>query len=192
MELKKRSYKRKEVSAMIEAYKAEYEKLMLEYRTRISDLLKENANLTERLNQATNRESLIIATLERAENTSQEIAKKAELEYSLEMQRLKKFTEKWEDYFNQLQEKYPLYPTTKKAIKIKDKVKELSKNSNAKKAIEQIDSMIDGEKKFNPKQKIKDYVVATSESGFNLDEVLNPGKLELEDLCKELGLIEEE
>ena len=177
---------------MIEAYKAEYEKLMLEYRTRISDLLKENANLTERLNQATNRESLIIATLERAENTSQEIAKKAELEYSLEMQRLKKFTEKWEDYFNQLQEKYPLYPTTKKAIKIKDKVKELSKNSNAKKAIEQIDSMIDGEKKFNPKQKIKDYVVATSESGFNLDEVLNPGKLELEDLCKELGLIEEE
>lgn len=192
MELKKRSYKRKEVSAMIEAYKAEYEKLMLEYRTRISDLLKENANLTERLNQASNRESLIIATLERAENTSQEIAKKAELEYSLEMQRLKKFTEKWEDYFNQLQEKYPLYPTTKKAIKIKDKVKELSKNSNAKKAIEQIDLMIDGEKKFNPKQKIKDYVVATSESGFNLDEVLNPGKLELEDLCKELGLIEEE
>ena len=192
MELKKRSYKRKEVSAMIEAYKAQYEKLILEYRTRISDLLKENSDLTEKLNQVSDRESLIIATLERAEKTSQEITQKAELEYSLEMQRIKKFTEKWDDYFNQLQEKYPLYPTTKKAIKIKDKVKELSKKSNAKKAIEQLDTMIDEKKKFNPKQKIKDYVVATSESGFNLDEVLNPGKLELEDLCKELGLIDEE
>ena len=177
---------------MIEAYKAQYEKLILEYRTRISDLLKENSDLTEKLNQVSDRESLIIATLERAEKTSQEITQKAELEYSLEMQRIKKFTEKWDDYFNQLQEKYPLYPTTKKAIKIKDKVKELSKKSNAKKAIEQLDSMIDEKKKFNPKQKIKDYVVATSESGFNLDEVLNPGKLELEDLCKELGLIDEE
>ncbi|MBO7150073.1 MAG: hypothetical protein J6V71_04185 [Clostridia bacterium] len=191
MELEKRKYKRKEVSAMIEAYRAQYENLILEYRTRISDLLKENADLTEKLKEMSNREPLIIATLERAEKTSQEISQKAELEYSLEMQRLKKFTEKWDDYFNQLQEKYPHYPTIKKAIKIKDKVNELSKKSNAKKAIEQLDLMIDEKKKFNPKQKIKDYVVATSESGFNLDEVLNPGKLELEDLCKELGLIEE-
>ena len=91
-----------------------------------------------------------------------------------------------------MQEKYPRSETTKKAIKIKEKVKELSKNSNAKKAIEQLDGIIDEKKKFNPKQKIKDYVVATSDSGFNLDEVLNPGKLELEDLCKELGLIEED
>ena len=61
-----------------------------------------------------------------------------------------------------------------------------------KQVIEDLDGMIDEQTTFNPKQKIKDYVVATSDSGFNLDEVLNPGKLELEDLCKELGLIEEE
>ena len=192
MELEKRKYKRKEVSAMIDAYRAQYENLIIEYRARISELVKENSELTKKLEETSSKEPLIIATLERAEKTSQEIVARAELEYSLELQRLKKFTEKWDDYFKDLQEKYPRSETTKKAIKIREKVKELSKNSNAKKVIEQLDGIIDEKKKFNPKQKIKDYVVATSDTGFNLDEVLNPGKLELEDLCKELGLIEED
>ena len=177
---------------MIDAYRAQYENLIIEYRARISELVKENSELTKKLEETSSKEPLIIATLERAEKTSQEIVACAELEYSLELQRLKKFTEKWDDYFKDLQEKYPRSETIKKAIKIKDKVKEFSKNSNAKKAIEQLDGIIDEKKKFNPKQKIKDYVVATSDTGFNLDEVLNPGKLELEDLCKELGLIEED
>ena len=192
MELKKRKYKRKEVSAMVDAYKGQYENLILEYRTRISELLKENSKLTTRVEEMSSKEPLVIAMLERAEKTSLEILEKAELQYSLEMERLKKFVENWNEYFKHLEEKYPLYPTTKKAIDIKDKVNAFSKKSNAKKAIEEIGGMIEEEKSFNPKQKIKDYVVATSDNGFNLDEVLNPGKLELEDLCKELGLIEEE
>ncbi len=191
MELKKRKYKRKEVSVMIDAYKAQYENLILEYRTRISELLKENSALEKQLEQAASKESLIVATLERAEKSAQETLKSVELQYSLELNRLKNFTKKWDKYFKDLQDKYPLYPTTKKAVEIKNKVNDSSKKSNAKKIIEEIDLMIDDQKKFNPKQKIKDYVVATSDNGFNLDEVLNPGKLELEDLCKELGLIEE-
>ena len=190
MELKKRKYKKKAVSAMLEAYKGQYEKLITEYRERITELIKENSALNKKIEELSKKEPLILSILERAEKTSQEIVERAELEYSLEMQRLKAFVEKWDDYFNRLQEKYPLYPTTKKALEIKDKVKDFSNKSNAKKTIEKLDGMI-SEKKFNPKQKIKDYVVATSDSGFNLDEVLNPGKLELEDLCKELGLIEE-
>lgn len=177
---------------MVEAYKAQYENLIMEYRARISELVKENSALLKKIEELNDKEPLIIATLERAEKTSQEIVARAEVEYSLEMQRLKDFTEKWDDYFKQLQEKYPLYPTTKKAIEITEKVKGFSKKSNAKKTIEKLDNMIADKKKFNPKEKIKDYVVATSDSGFNLDEVLNPGKLELEELCKELGLIEEE
>ena len=42
------------------------------------------------------------------------------------------------------------------------------------------------------KQKIKDYIAATGDNGFNLDDVLNPGELELEELCRELGLIDAE
>ena len=44
---------------------------------------------------------------------------------------------------------------------------------------------------FNPKKKIVDYIASTGDNGFNLDEVLNPGELQLEDLCKELGLMQE-
>ena len=58
--------------------------------------------------------------------------------------------------------------------------------------IDELDAIIDyGGNKFNPKSKIKDYIVATNDGGFDMNEVLNPGVLKLEDLCKELGLIEE-
>ena len=43
-----------------------------------------------------------------------------------------------------------------------------------------------------PKSKIEAFVAATSDNGFNLNEVLNPGELQLEDLCKELGTMEED
>ena len=61
--------------------------------------------------------------------------------------------------------------------------------------VEELDSVlaVNGkkkDKKFNPKAVISDYIVATENNGFNMDEVLNPGELRLEDLCKELGLIE--
>ena len=58
----------------------------------------------------------------------------------------------------------------------------------------EIDEILSKQKeRFNPKKKIDEYIAATTEStnGFNLDDVLNPGELQLEDLCKELGLIEE-
>ena len=42
---------------------------------------------------------------------------------------------------------------------------------------------------FNPKAKIDAYM--KSESGFDMEEVLNPkGELNLEDLCRDLGLMD--
>jgi hypothetical protein len=55
-----------------------------------------------------------------------------------------------------------------------------------------LEGKVNDNKIFDPEKRIADYVSATSENGFNLEEVLNPGELHLEDLCKELGLIEEE
>ena len=49
------------------------------------------------------------------------------------------------------------------------------------------------EGKFDPKAVIEKYVEGEEETGFNLDDVLNPkGKLDLEKLCRSLGLMEEE
>ena len=194
MELSKRKYKRIEVEQMIGAYKSQYENLILDLRSRISELDKENKALIEENEQNKNREALIIKALERAEESAEQIKEQAQLEYALELQRLSEFVRKWDRFFNNLKDKYSTCDTAKKALEIKEEVENASKTSNAKQVIEKLDGMItERTKDFNPKSKIKEYISATtSESGFNLNDVLNPGKLELEDLCKELGLIEEE
>ncbi len=191
MELKKRKYKRKDVNLMLDAYKSQYENLINELRSRISQLSKENKELYDQLEKVNEKEKLIILTLERAEKTASQIVEQAELEYSLEMERLKKFSKSWDDYFDALKEKYPLYKATKKAVAIKEKVDKDSKTKNSKNTIKELEKLINEEEKFNPKQKIKDYIVATSDTGFDMNKVLHPGELELGEICKELGLIEE-
>ncbi len=194
MELNKRKYKNKEVALIVEAYKSEYEKLVLELKSRINELNKENKALLEQVQQYRQRERLIIKTLESAEQSAEQIKEQAQIEYALELQRLKEFSRKWDKYFNNIKEKYPLNNAMEKALEIKNQVEVLSEDNTPKQAIEKLGDMISEQNRaFNPKTKIKEYISATvSESGFNLNDVLNPGKLELEDLCKELGLIEEE
>ena len=94
-----------------------------------------------------------------------------------------------------LVEKYPMYPIVVSADKMRERVEEILKNGGedaVKKIIgefyESTGDALDG---FDPKKKISEYIAATDDSGFSMDEVLNPGKLQLEDLCKELGLLAE-
>ena len=45
---------------------------------------------------------------------------------------------------------------------------------------------------FDPKAVIEKYVEGEEETGFNLDDVLNPkGELDLEKLCRNLGLMDD-
>lgn len=47
--------------------------------------------------------------------------------------------------------------------------------------------------KFDPKAKIESYLDAAEDEtacAFDMNEVLNPGELDLEELCKEMGLME--
>ncbi len=190
MELQKRKYKKNEVSAILKVYQRQYEGNIAELKKQILDLAKRNTELLEEVERVKSRESMVYKTLERAEITSQEIEKSAKTQYALEIERLKRFSEKWDDFFNALKENYPLDKTAKKAIKINQKIKNVN-SENPKEAITEIDELMTGVKTFNPKKKIVDYIAATGDNGFNLDEVLNPGELELEDLCKELGLMQE-
>ena len=115
---------------------------------------------------------------------SRMLDEKAKLQYYYEMQRLKNFVEKWQTYFDDLQEKYPLYSSVKQAVDIKDKVLK-GQEKEARKTILEIDEILSKQKeRFNPKKKIDEYIAATTTStnGFNLDDVLNPGELQLEDL----------
>jgi len=193
LQLKKRKYKRAEVLAMLDAYKSEYETRLAEQRANIQEIAKERDMILAELDALKEKESLIISTLIRAEQTAMELKEQAEVEYALEVERLKRFSEKWDAYFKKVKDKYPTSTAVKKAVGVKDKLDKAIKTKKAKEVVQNMDLLLDGGKKakFNPKSKIRDYIAATSDNGFNLDEVLNPGELQLEDLCKELGLIGE-
>ena len=192
MQLDKKKYSKKEVLLILDAYKREYEKRFLEQRQIISRLNEEIKTLEGKLSEFHEREGLVLSTLLRAEQTADQIKNNANHQYSLEIERLKKFTARWDDYFKKLMEKYPLYPPTKQAVELNEMIKSFSGEVDPKQAIDELEKRLpqENEGQFEPKAKIRDYIAATSDNGFNLNEVLNPGELKLEDICKELGLID--
>lgn len=193
MELNKRKYKKKEVESLITVFKIAYEAKLAEQKSAVLELNEEVARLKAELSQYKNKEDIILSTMETAESAALGVKEKANLQYSLEIERLKQFSSRWEKYLNYLKDKYPMYDPISKAIEIKEVIDEIGDTVNAKDVIEEIDDkLIDAElnRPFNPRAKIKDYIAATGDNGFNLEEVLNPGELDLEDLCKELGLID--
>lgn len=189
MELNKRNYKKQEVSDMLAEFKAQYQNLIDEQKSKIDELSKENALLKQENDDYKGKEKLIVATLERAEKNAMDLDERVKFQYSLEVQKLQSFMDKMSDYFDELQEKYPLYPITKQVLMVREMVE---KSTDAVDTIKEIDEILFKHGKgFNPKQKIKEYIATTKNNAFNLDDVLNPGELVLEELCKELGLIEE-
>lgn len=190
MELDKKKYKQQEVKDILTACQTEYEAKLAEQKNRIFELTEEVLHLNSELARYKDKESYLASAIISAEKTAEKIKRKSELQYQLEMDKLRSFNNKWDGYFLELKEKYPMYAPTKKAIDLKAKLQSLLKLSDSKRAIEKLDKMLGDLPQFEKKG--KDYVSATSDNGFNLDEVLNPGELELEELCKELGLLDEE
>lgn len=189
MQLDKKKYKKSEVEEIVCALKTEYENKLLEQKERIVELLKGNSHLSSELSVYKEKEEYLSSAIISAEKTAEKIKKKAELQYALEMDKLRNFNNKWNDYFLLLKEKYPMYAPIDKALDIKQKLLSVLKLSDSKRAVEKLDKLL-GDTEKNDYTKV-DLAVADG-NGFNLDEVLNPGQLELEDLCKELGLMEEE
>lgn len=193
MELNKRKYKKKEVESLLTVYKITYEAKLAEQKNTVLELNKSVSELRAELSRYKDKEGVILSAMEDAETTALGVKEKANLQYSLELERLKQFSARWEKYLNFLKEKYPLYEPVNRATEIKEEIDAIDEELSAKSAIELLDEkLIDAElnRPFNPKEKIKDYIAATGDNGFNLEEVLNPGELKLEEICKELGLID--
>jgi hypothetical protein len=193
LELTKKKYAQNEVVEIMKAYKGEYEKKLTEQQETILRLTEEVRILKEKSEEIEKKKEIILATLIRAEQTANDLKEKSELQYKLEIEKLKEFTVRWNGYFEELKEKYPMYAPVKKALEIKGKIDKISSKDKPKEVIGKLESSIPKEvagDNFNPKRKIRDYIAATGDNGFNLDEVLNPGELQLEDICKELGLLD--
>ncbi len=203
MELKKKKFKRSEVEELLTSLSNEYENKLGELKDRNAELIAENESLLGQLNYYKSQEQNIVDTLKSAQLNSKKLEQEVKARYFAEIETLKKFSIKWQNYFLELKEKYPLYPTVKKACELKEKIDILLKKDKDKSVVVDINESLDeiegansnkkeNSKIFSPESKIQQYINATSDNGFNINDVLNPGELHLEDLCKELGLMEEE
>lgn len=194
LELVKKKYAKSEVAEIIKELSDAYEEKLSEQKSRIAELVRENAEFQAELDKFNAQDKRISDSVKRAETYSADVKRKTDMQYSLAVERISVFLNKWNAYFDHLKEKYPMYPVVQNAIKIKEKIGEIIGNKSAETVIYTADAELPEVKtdnSFNPKEKIADYIAATSDNGFNMDEVLNPGALRLEDLCKELGLLTE-
>ena len=198
MELAKRKYARREVEELLDAVKREYEEKLSAKKARITELVKENSAFRAELDSYIKKDKQISAALKHAEEYSAALKQKADMRYALAVETVSSFLSKWNAYFDHLKEKYPMYPVVADAVKLRDKIVKIVGTKDAETVIYTADKSLSGLKNakkagFRPKEKIADYIAATENEngGFNMDEVLNPGALRLEDLCKELGLLTE-
>lgn len=196
--LAKNKYKKTEVIAILNEKTQAFDTELADFRAQLSELKAENARLTERINEYDAKNAIIESAIKDAEEKAAETEEKTKLRYSLVAEKLKSFSERWDDYFRYLKNKYPLYPLVKTSTELREKIAELLAERGNADAVDALDEKLKAatagenvkKEPFDPKSKIRDYVAATSDNGFNLEEVLNPGELHLEDLCKELGLLE--
>ncbi len=193
MELSKKKYTVEEVKKILASTQFEYETKLNNQKDRISVLLEDNKRLAEQVKVFKEKDALISATLLTAKEKANEIEESSKLKYLLVLENLKKFSSDWKNYFEFLKEKYPNYATIQKSVKLKEALDDSLKTDNAEEIISKMGkklSSVTEKIAITPKERVNNFIAVTSDSGFNIDEVLNPGKLELEDLCKELGLME--
>ncbi|MBO4251448.1 MAG: hypothetical protein J5911_02165 [Clostridia bacterium] len=195
MEFSKRKYARNEVEKIVSEVSRGYEERLAEQKARIAELVRDNSACRAELDSYIGKDKQISDALKNAEAYSDELRRKSDMQYSLAVEKLAAFLVKWQTYFDHLKEKYPMYPIVQEAVTLKEKISEIVGKHDERTVVYLADKEIDGVENFkttfDPKEKIADYIAATSDNGFNMDEVLNPGALRLEDLCKELGLLSE-
>ncbi len=197
MELDKKKYKRDEVENLLSACKIQYESKLKERDDREAELVEENKKLLAELGVYKDKDALLSSALIDAQKQANALVEASYQKYELEIEKLKDFAKRWKIYFQYISEKYPHYEATNDARAVYDKLCEVLTNKKSASTLNAVDKVFEEKsraivsKQFNPKEKIAEYISATSDNGFNLDDVLNPGDLKLEDLCKELGLIDE-
>ena len=196
MELTKRKYNRAEVQEIINKISEQYEQGNNELKEKVVELFDANKKLLSENDLLKSQSDSVVKALSEAKDRASQIENSAVEKYNATLLSLKNFLIKWKVYFDYLSEKYPYYQTSTQSLRLINNLRVvLDENSLNQSSISSLDNelsknMIKVGLKV-PDKSIQDYIASTGDNGFNLDEVLNPGELKLEDLCKELGLLEE-
>lgn len=128
-----------------------------------------------------------LAKIEKDRQTAIDLKQTAMEKYALEIKRLKLFADKWQAYFDDSSrmEKQELINLLTDLMREENTVDGVF---DAKAKVDKIFEKV-GEP-FDPVELIKEQF-DSEETGFNIDDAINPkGELNLEDLCKELGVFE--
>ena len=129
--------------------------------------------------------------VESAKSRAEDIMASAKEQYKTEIDRLKLFNARWSAFINQTVRNYPSDKTRKLAF-VSEMITEILSREDtptytSKEKLEEIYKIFDGDNIKVEKQKKSLY--GESETGFNMEDVLNPkGELDLMSLCKELGV----
>ena len=163
-------YKEKEVKALVARLKEEYEGIVKQQKEAAEELKEENRQLRARLSVLEGQRSEVSAALMRAVAEGERIKQESAAQADSEKKELSLLAEKCRLLSERLTLQYP----------DKDDVNEFKTFTDALRAHL-------GEEEESGEEDEEE------ETGFNMDDVLNPKEpLDLGNLCKELGLMEEE
>ena len=199
---KQKVFTKEQVVSAMSRIKTENEGAVAAEKDKIFALLEENAELKQQNAALLRRDKLISDALVAAVEKAKEIEIAAKRKCDLEIKRLRLFQAKWGQYFARVMERYPVDENLQKIQEFTRKVDEIlgnesdqtdeaaqAQNVSGVFATLRKETATSSTAPFNPKEKIDAYM--KSESGFDMEEVLNPkGELNLEDLCRELGLMD--
>ena len=186
----RRKFKQEEVEKLIAGIREAYETKIRRLEYRNEGLVSENRNLRASLAEMKSRESKVGKALVAAETKGEEIKEFYRMSAETEWKTLQLFADKWKKLAAQMAgvipkddaEKYTKFADDLAALLGKEKGKFRAENGASP-----------DEEPFDPKAVIGKYIESEEEdTGFNLDDVLNPkGELDLEKLCRDLGLMDD-
>ena len=188
-----KKFTQQETEKLIAGIREAYESKIRQLNYRLDGLVSENRSLRASLAEYKSREGRVGRAIVAAEEKGEEIRELYRMSAETELRTLRLFADKWKKLAAQMAEVFPKGEAEKYAGFADDLAALLGKERFALPEEEEAPPAPAAEGKFDPKAVIEKYVEGEEETGFNLDDVLNPkGKLDLEKLCRSLGLMEEE
>ena len=187
-----KKFTQQEMEKLIAGIREAYETKIRRLNSRLDGLIGENRTLRASLEEYKSREGRVGRAIVAAEEKGEEIEALCRMSAETEIRTLRLFADKWKKLAAQMAgvlpkgeaEKYAGYADDLAALLGKDRFSLPAEGQGAPSAAPA--------EKFDPKAVIEKYVEGEDETGFDLDEVLNPkGKLDLEKLCRSLGLMDD-
>lgn len=129
--ISKKGYDKNEVDDYLISLDLENSNLLKDKQARIDELKKENIELSKKLAEYQQKEHNISKALTTATQKAEEIEETAKLKYTLQVNNLNSFYEKWNNFFDELLKKYPKmqeFDTKKVLQNIQDDITKVMKN----------------------------------------------------------------